>query len=152
MKKILFVIIICLLFVNLSFVSAKSVIKLSNASEDSPSWAVGNFTGQWGLNFWGHDWIPIGPVNGYYGIGFLNNRLKFGRFLIEFEESDAENKTTFQGLFISVYLLGKATSTKTGNTTAFVGLGGYNETHFRWRIMGLEGPTLFMNGTFNEFE
>ena len=157
MKKVLTSIFICILFASLSVTSAVSaidarqIVETSQTPEDAPDWAIGNFTGEWGLNIWGHDWFSIGPVSGYYGRGFAGN-LKFGRFIITYLESDGENGTTFQGLFIGPYLLGTATDIQTDNTTAFVGLGSYNETAFNWRIMGMKGPTLFMKGTFNEFE
>ncbi len=159
MKKILVSLTICFLFASLSATSAvsvtpaKSFLEISSDPEDAPDWAVGNFTGEWGLNVWGNDWFAIGPVNGYYGNGFVGS-VKFGRFLITYLESDGENGTTFQGLFIGPYLLGTTTDIhiQTDNSSAFVGLGSYNETAFRWRIMAMQGPTLFMRGTFNGFE
>jgi len=161
MKKIIIVISICILFASMSFVSATSIPKIRSLRaqtldeitadpEDAPEWAVGNFTGAWGLNFWGNDWFAIGSVKGYYGQGFLW-ALKVGRFLIEYRAEDAENGTLFEGIFFGPYLIGHTTDLQTDNTSAFVGLGGYNETHFRWRIMGMEGPTIFMKGTFNQF-
>ena len=162
-KRVIAIISICLLLAGLSTVQAISVNDINVKKQtletkdftadpdDAPDWAAGNFTGTWGLNFWGNDWFPAGPVRGYYGKGFLYN-YKIGRFLIEYKETGEENGTTFEGLFIGPYLLGKTTNQETGNSSAFVGLGGYNETHYRWRIMGIEGPTLFMRGTFNEFQ
>lgn len=157
MKKFLASLMICFLVASLSVASsaplskAKLVVESSSNSADAPDWAVGNFTGEWGLNIWGDDWFAIGPVNGYYGQGFVGS-VKFGRFLMTYLESDGENGTSFQGLFVGPYLLGIATDLQTENSSAFVGLGSYNETAFRWRIMAMEGPTLFMRGTFNEFE
>jgi len=163
MKKCLIVLAVCFLFASLSATgavavtdaesiknNAESFVEISSDSEDVPGWAVGNFTGEWGLNVWGHDWFSIGPVNGYYGQGFIGS-IKLGRFLITYTELDGENGTMFQGLFIGPYLLGVATDIQTDNTSAFVGLGSYNETNFRWRLMGMQGPTLFMRGAFNEF-
>ncbi len=163
MKKSIIAISICILFASFSAASAitindvsKNDIELESKDfsadpKDAPDWAVGNFTGVWGLNFWGNDWFPIGNVRGYYGKGFLYKH-KLGRSLIEYKETGEENGTSFEGLFIGPYLLGKATDQETQNTSAFVGLGGYNETHFRWRIMGMKGPTIFMKGTFNKFQ
>ncbi len=163
MKKRIIAILICILLASFSAVSAVNVSEMSIKNkqietkdfsadpENAPEWAIGNFTGTWGVNFWGNDWWPVGYVHGYYGKGFKHN-YKFGRFLIEYKEQGEENGTEFEGLFIGPYLLGRATNQETENQSAFVGLGGYNETTFRWRIMGMKGPTLFMKGTFNEFE
>jgi len=161
MKKTIIAISICILFTSISLSSASFIPQVKNQEikalgeftadpEEAPIWAVGNFTGRWGLNVWGNDWFTIGPVYGYYGKGFYNE-LKFGRFLIQYTEDGEENGTIFQGLFIGPFLLGVAKDIYTQNTSNFVGLGGYNETNFRWRIMGMEGPTLFMKGVFNEF-
>ena len=35
--------------------------------EDIPEWAIGNFTGVWGLNLNGQPQDPVGLVLGYYG-------------------------------------------------------------------------------------
>jgi len=162
MKKTIMIISICIMLLSFSAVSSLKIKEISKNNEklnekgfsadpeDAPEWAIGNFTGTWGFNFWGHDWFPAGPVRGYYGKGFLY-KYKLGRFLIEYKENGKENGTLFEGLFIGPYLLGKITDQESNNSTAFVGLGGYNETNFRWRIMGMEGPTLFMKGIFNEF-
>jgi len=39
----------------------------------------------------------------------------------------------------------------TVNETIYVGIGSVNETNFNWRLMGLEGPTFYMEGTFEKF-
>ena len=101
-------------------------------------------------SFFGNDWIRFGPVEGFYGKGFVRN-FKFGRFLIHYNQSNEENGSLLEGLFFGPYLLGKSTNEETGNSSSFVGLGGYNETHFRWRIMGMEGPTIFLKGIFTKF-
>jgi len=160
MKKILFILGICFL-IALPAASAFSIPQLRslrsnmtqiNSEGDAPMWAAGNFTGEWGVNIWGHDWITIGDFSGYYGSGFLRN-IKISRFQIEYNESGSDNGTILHGIFFGPYLLGMSIEVDTGNTTNFVGLGGYNETsaEFHWRIMGLHGPTLFMRGTYAEF-
>ena len=162
MKKTLLIIgITVMLFVSMSSATATSFkthesktytkqIEKTDADQ-VPDWAVGNFTGQWGLNIWGHDLWAIGQLSGHYGTGFLWD-LKIGRFLIDYKENGHENGTTLEGLFFGSYMLGKATDQETGNASHFVGLGQYNETGFRWRIMGMTGPTLYMQGTFSKFE
>ncbi len=160
MRKYLTIVLVCFLFASLSFTNAfasteikkstQQAVEISSYPEDAPNWAVGNFTGTWGLNVWGHNWFSIGPVEGYYGKGFIRN-IKFGRFLITYMQADGENGTILQGLFVGPYLLGTSKDIRTENKTAFVGLGSYNETDFGWRIMGMKGPTLFMKGTFNKF-
>lgn len=163
MRKYLIVLFVCFLVVSFSVTSIANrinlknikdniepFVKISSSSEDDPLWAIGNFTGEWGLNVWGSDWFSIGSVHGYYGMGFAGS-LKFGRFLITSNESNGENSTKFEGLFIGPYLLGEITDMQTKDKSAFVGLGDYNATAFHWRIMGMTGPTLFMKGTFNDF-
>ena len=158
MKKIIMVL-SCILFLTIlpSAVSISlceknnSIEKISADPEEAPNWATGNFTGVWGIDILGHDIIPIGIVQGYHGRGF-HGELKFGRFLIDYTENGKENGTQLEGLFFGPFLLGKSTDMATENSTAFVGIGGYNETHFNWRIMGMSGPTLFMKGTFSNFE
>ena len=161
MKKTIIILSICFLFASMSFASALPIPKIKNLgmrslseisadSEDAPEWAIGNFTGSWGVDIWGNDWFTVGPFYGYYSKGFLYD-FKVGRFMMEYKEDGDENGTIIEGLFIGPYLLGVSTDIYTENTSAFVGIGGYNETNFRWRIMGMEGPTIFMKGTFNEF-
>jgi len=160
MKKTFVIIGICLLLSTLPSINAFSVTKIEKRFEiyesnttDVPSWAAGNFSGEWGLNIWGFDWFAAGTFSGHYATGFLWD-LKLGRFEIEYKENNKENGTLLEGLFFGPYLLGISTDIATGNESHFVGIGGYNETshEFRWRVMGLYGPTLFMRGTYTEFE
>lgn len=163
MKKIFLIIGVCVILLGMSTATAISIHKIKNINsekiitstisadpENAPNWAVGNFTGKWGLNVWGADWLPLGCVEGYYGKGFHWN-VKIGRLLIEYARNDEENSSKLEGIFFGPYLLGKATD-ENGNETAFVGIGSYNETNFRWRVMGEVGPTLYMKGTFAKFE
>ena len=160
MKKILLILGICLL-IGLPTTSALSLSKLGSirsdniiidADDDAPLWAAGNFSGEWGINIWGYDWFSLGEFSGYYATGFLRS-LRLSRFQIEYKESGNENGTLLEGLFFGPYLLGRSTDIETGNSSHFVGIGGYNETscEFRWRILGLYGPTLYMKGTYKEF-
>ena len=164
MKKILLAIGLCFLLLGMSAATSMSIPKIkdlnskirlnniSSDSEDTPNWAAGNFTGSWGLNIWGGDWFPIGCIEGYYGIGFLWD-IKIGRFLIECGGEDGkENGTNLEGIFFGPFLLGNVIDMETGNTSAFVGIGEYNEINFRWRVMAKSGPVLYIKGTFAEFE
>jgi len=165
MKKIFLLIGFCFLLLGMSAASSISVknvnlfrsknqlsVDVTSSPEDAPDWAVGNFTGTWGLNIWGGDWFPIGTVEGYHGIGFHLD-IKFGRFLIECGgENGEENGTQLQGIFFGPFLLGKTIDMENGNESSFVGIGDYNETTFRWRVMAKTGPVLYVKGTFSEFE
>jgi hypothetical protein len=118
--------------------------------KDIPIWALGNFSGRWGINIWGEDWFTIGTLEGYYGHGFyLDN--KFSRFFINYSEYNVKNFTLLSGYFFGPYLFGFRIEGKS-QQIPFVGLGSYNETHFRWRIIGFNGPTLFMKGIFSKFK
>jgi hypothetical protein len=154
MKKILFGIGVCFLLLFMSTATSTSMNNyITINQDDAPTWAKGNFTGSWGLNIWGEDWFSLGNIEGYYGIGFLfNDELKIGRFLIEYKENGEENGTNLEGIFFGSFLLGRATDMETGNQSVFVGIGNYNETNFRWRIMGQTGPVLYMKGTFAKFD
>ena len=116
--------------------------------DDPPGWANGNFSGVWGLDIWGETHIPLGWIYGYY-----KNQVKFGYFYAAFADFWGENNTNYlQGLLIGPYMLGALGQNESANETVFVGLGGYNETNFHWRIMGWEGPTFFMHGTYTRFD
>ncbi len=119
--------------------------------EEPPNWANGNFSGVWGLDIWGEHQIPLGWVYGYY------KNMDIGYFLGVFADWSEDNYSKYlSGLFFGPYMIGKI-----GNITddgemneegPFVGLGGYNETHFYWRVMGIKGPTFFMYGEYTKFD
>ena len=161
MKKVLLTIGLCILFLGMSSATSLSIPKINKFSsekivinsadpEDAPSWAAGNFTGEWGLNVWGEDWIRLGYVEGYYSIGFHWDT-KIGCLSVEYVKNGEKNGTTLNGVFFGSFLLGRATN-ETSAETVFVGIGFYNETSFRWRIMGETGPVLYMKGIFTPFE
>ncbi len=120
----------------------------SHTADHPPSWANGNFTGEWGIDIWGQVQIPIGWLFGYY-----KRKPDFGYFYAAFNTWNGEdNETSFlQGFFFGPYMLGTLGQNESANETAFVGLGGYNNTNFSWRVMGLEGPTFFMSGEYTKF-
>ena len=118
-------------------------------SDDPPDWANGNFSGVWGLDIWGETHIPIGWLYGYW------KNMKIGYFygaFAEFGEEDFDHYLT--GFFFGPFMFGKiGIIDEQDNETQelFVGLGGYNQTHFYWRIMGQTGPTFFMYGVYTRF-
>jgi len=159
MKKIIMIIsLVIFLFLMPSGISVStsekmkclSVENLSSDPEEAPGWAIGNFTGVFGIDIWGHDLIPIGCLEGYFGKGF-HGEFKFGRLQIEYIKNDEENGTILEGLFFGPFLLGQATDISSDEKVPFCGIGEYNETNFSWRVMASNGPTLYMKGTFSEF-
>ena len=116
--------------------------------EDPPAWANGNFSGVWGIDIWGEAQIPLGWIYGYY-----RRTPNFGYFYAAFADFWEENDTNFiQGLLVGPFMFGTLGHNESANETLFVGLGGYNETHFYWRVMGQTGPTFFMYGEYTKFE
>ena len=116
--------------------------------EDPPEWANGNFSGVWGIDIWGEAQIPLGWLYGYY-----RRQENFGYFYAAFADFWEENDTNFmQGLLVGPFMFGSLGYNESANDTLFVGLGGYNTTHFYWRVMGQTGPTFFMYGEHTRFE
>jgi hypothetical protein len=119
--------------------------------EEPPSWANGNFSGVWGIDIWGEAQIPLGWIAGYF------RHMNLGYFLGGFAEFGAENASAYiEGFFLGPFMFGQISEipieNETVNATIFVGLGGYDETQFYWRIMGYEGPTFFMYGEYAKFD
>lgn len=110
---------------------------------DIPEWADGNLSGIWGLNVLGKPLAPAGWLFGYYGSL---------QFIAGFWEFNATNISGFiGGLHLGPFLLGKIVFPDE-NETLFVGLGGTNETHFYYRLMGIVGPTFYIYGIHLKFE
>lgn len=161
MKKILVSTSLCLLMILVPVASALPVLnqqehhlpittRTSSASplDSPPEWAEGNFSGVWGLNILGQPLSPIGWVAGYYDVNGI-----IGRFEGIFDQFNVTNATgAIGGFFLGPFMFGKIMNITTGNATGFVGLGGANETHFYWRIMGIIGPTFYMYGVYSKFE
>ena len=153
MKKTIIVGIICLLVAGIPISSAVSIEKptlfknLINEKpiqtvEDIPEWAIGNFTGIWGINIGGQPGDPLGQVFGYYGTN---------RFVGVFTNSTAPNGWLW-GIKFGFFMFGIIANITGEQSTYFVGLGGFNETHFYYRIMGFVGPTFYLGGVHNPFE
>jgi hypothetical protein len=161
MKKQWMIVGICTLLIGMPMAMATPMPQMENIKidgptdekpihplDDPPSWATGNFSGVWGLDIWGETHIPLGWLYGYY-----KRTVHFGYFYAAFADFWSENETNFlQGFLIGPYMLGTLGSNESANETAFVGLGGYNETHFYWRVMGMEGPTFFMYGVYSKYD
>ena len=83
--------------------------------------------------------------------------MRLGVFLGEFGTWWDENATGYiRGVFFGPFMfggLGNISNVRTyENETLFAGIGRYNETDFKWRIIGETGPTFFMRGTYTKFE
>jgi len=111
--------------------------------DDPPSWAVGNFTGVWGLNAMGQPLNPQGLIFGYYG----NHRF-FGAFT----NTTAVNGF-LAGLTFGPFMIGIVANVTGEGRAPFVGLGGTNgtTTEFYYRIMRIVGPTLYLCGLYNPY-
>ncbi len=160
-KKLLFAVVIVLILcmpISMSYSISNTKIettesyKLSitgnNNTTEPPEWAVGNFSGVWGLNILGVPLEPAGWIEGYYS----------DTFLFHMQGVYGENNQTTPMCNISIwafgpFLIGAAQNISTGNGTFIVGLGGVNETqHFYWRISAIIGPSFYMYGTYTKFE
>ena len=99
--------------------------------------------------------IELGTVSGYYKEGALS--FFAGAFVPHWNESCV---TYINGVYFGPILFGElgdltvedAEYEGTCNETIYVGIGNYNATNFDWRLMGQEGPTFYMKGTFTKFE
>jgi len=163
MKKIFAILAICMLLISMPVAMSMSKtipqpkinkkvepqsIPTTAPKEEPPDWANGNFSGVWGIDIWGEAQIPLGWMYGYY-----KRNVHFGYFYAAFAEFwEEEDYNYLQGFLIGPYMLGMLGENESANETAFVGIGGYDETNFYWRVMGLEGPTFFMYGEYTKFE
>ena len=124
--------------------------KTSNikTTDTPPTWANGNFSGEWGYSIWGTWEYPVGWMSGYY-----KRNPEFGYFYAEMTNFGAENISWYlQGYFFGPFIVGSIGGNESANTTLFVGIGRLNETHYHWRVMGEVGPTFFADGTYTKFE
>ena len=174
MKKLL-ILGVCLLLASMPAMTAVSLPKLrnlnrslpfseralSNNEEEIPSWATGNITGKWGIEILNETseeiTIELGNITGYYGdkyIGIISGKIE------PYENSS--NVTYFEGLFLGPFILGRVGEMKINieelgynkvyNESLFVGIGDMNETEYHWRIIGLKGPTFYLDGEFEKFD
>lgn len=168
MKKTITIMIVCVILFCLPLTSALSLSDTPLSEKQAtitpttpyqptatldtpPDWANGNFSGIWGLDIWGETLIPLGYLYGYYG------NMRLGVFLGEFGGFWEENASGYiRGVFFGPFMFGGLGNISNAGTyeneTLFVGIGRYNETDFKWRIMGETGPTFFMKGTYTKFE
>jgi hypothetical protein len=152
MKKTILIGIILLLFIGIPITSAVSIEKSTfiknlvkeqsiQTMEDIPDWAIGNFTGVWGLNIGGQPGTPLGLFIGYYGTNL---------FAGMFTNTSAPSGWLW-GFRFSFFMFGMVANITGEQSTYIVGLGGFNETHFYYRIMGIVGPTIYIAGVYNPF-
>ena len=99
--------------------------------------------------------IELGNISGYYGKFFGPLRVIKGEFYPHWNHTKITN---IVGICSDKVIFGeigevdlKDVYDVETNETNFVGIGDKNETNFDWRIMGREGPTFYMKGTFSKF-
>lgn len=119
-----------------------------NNTTTPPDWAVGNFSGVWGLNILGVPLEPAGWIEGYYSDTFL-----FRMQGVYGKNNETEPMCNISTWAFGPFLFGGAQNISTGNGTFIMGLGGVNETqHFYWRISAIIGPNFYIYGTITKFE
>jgi len=172
MKKALIVISLSIFLVSMPSFAALSIPRLNKANEnllnlsnkslnkgDIPNWADGRINGTWGMREFslliGMVEIEIGNITGYYGNIFGSINYFQGKFSPFFNENIITNITGFSfgsvifGYIGDVDLETELYKIKT-NESNYVGIGGFNESNFDWRIMSWTGPTFFIKGTFDQ--
>jgi hypothetical protein len=119
-----------------------------NNTTEVPEWAVGNFSGVWGLNVLGVPLEPAGWIEGYYSDAFF-----FRMQGVYGKNNETEPMCNISTWAFGPFLIGGVQDIATGNGTFVVGLGGVNETqHFYWRISAIIGPNFYIYGTITKFE
>jgi hypothetical protein len=164
MKKVIFILISVFVLLMptitaINFQKTNSNEYTLETSDDTPAWADGSFSGKWGIREYSILFqrlinIELGNVSGYYSNGFLN-RID-GKFIPRWNES---LETRIVGRYIGPFIFGSLGNLEMEdpdysddvNQTFYVGLGTNNETVFDFRLMGQEGPTFYMKGTFSKF-
>jgi len=153
-----------------------------NALDTEPVWADGTFTGTWGIREYDpfldalqdifgeadNDSLfehTIGNISGYYGNLFGIIYLFKGTAYHVNETGNETVVTSFSGLSIGHIVggvLGDVNLTVEPDEgedyllqfeeANYCGIGAHNNTKFDWRIMGVKGPTLFMQGKTSLFQ
>ena len=156
MKKAIIIGFVFLLFVGIPLTSAisveraaniKSILPIKNGPNiltlnDIPDWAIGNFTGVWGININGEPYEdPLGLVLGYYGTNLFAGLIT---------NTTAPNGWIW-GIRFSVFMFGVVANIEGDQQAPFVGIGLWNEDGFYYRIMGIIGPTFYIAGVYNPF-
>lgn len=148
MKRISTILIAAVVILSACTMSVTSAPAEEQNNDDAPDWALGNFSGVWGLNFLGFPLPPSGWVEGYYstwGLGQIQGT--YGNY-------NQDNYFEIQGTMLWIFMFGFIRDPQTGNGTAFTGLGGIKaETQeFYYRLNGIIGPTFYMLGNYTPFE
>lgn len=162
MKKSLISILICIIIMIMPMTTAtfpidKSLFtkKPGNSNKNTllhdtpPDWAMGNFSGEWGISIVGIPILPLGWIEGYFSVIGITGRIE-GVFA---EFKDEEPQAFIQGFVILYNMIGIVGDIETGNGTFFMGLGFPNENgEYYYRISLIIGPSFYMMGTWSEFE
>jgi len=112
-----------------------------------PTWAKGNFSGVWGLDVWGENNTPLGWMVGYYKLS-----INIGYFAAGFNFfGEPAILWVMQGYFFGIFMFGNMGKNEYTNQTFFVGICKYNNSEYKWRIVGEEGPLFFMSGKYTPF-
>ena len=159
-KKLLLVGLIALILcmpISMSYSISKPVIEetelfkastTGNNTTGVPDWAVGNFSGVWGLNVLGLPLEPAGWIEGYYSDNFL-----FRMQGVYGKNNETEPMCNISFWAFGPFLFGGAQNISTGNGTFIMGLGGVNQTQqFYWRVSAIVGPNFYIYGNITKFE
>ncbi len=153
MKKLITVSVIILLIAGIPTITAVSVEKTTivknqrneqpvQTLDDIPEWAIGNFTGVWGLNLNGEPQEPVGLVLGYYDDH---------RFVGVFTNTTAPNGW-IGGYRFSMFMIGFVTNINVEKKLPIIGIGIWNDEQFYYRLMSIVGPTIYIAGVYTPFE
>lgn len=159
-----------LILIGLCFLlSIMPTISSTSYNPDSPLWAVGTFSGKWGLREYdlltdifdgvnGNGMIEyeIGEISGHYGKIFGKVYVLQGIFYPYNNQSRISNIT---GLCYGHLLGGRIGDIDIDidmynielNEANYGAFGDFNETHFNWRLMLKTGPTFYIKGDFYKF-
>ena len=153
MKKLIIFGVITLLIVGIPITTAASVEKTTFIKnhrneqpvptlEDIPEWAIGNFTGVWGLNLNGEPQEPVGLVLGYYDDH---------RFAGVVTNTTAPNGWIW-GYRFSIFMIGIVANIDGEKRIPIIGIGAWNDEQFYYRIISIVGPTIYIAGIYTPFE
>lgn len=153
MKKIIGICIMTLLIAGIPITTAVSVEKTTliknyrneqsvQTLDDIPEWAIGNFTGVWGLNLNGEPQEPVGLVLGYYDDH---------RFAGVVTNTTAPNGW-IGGYRFSIFMIGIVANINGEKKIPIIGIGIWNDEQFYYRFMSIVGPTIYIAGVYTPFE
>ena len=122
--------------------------KITSIKDSPPVWAKGNFSGEWGLDIWGEENIPLGWMIGYFKLS-----INIGFFAAGFNFFGEPAISWFiQGYIFGIFMFGDMGENEYTNQTFFVGLCNHTRNNYNWRIIGEHGPMFFMRGSHTRFD